>query len=224
MAVCATADRGRRPVERHACANDRCLTEHRENAARLLRRSGVSRLERWCASRSRGVRALREFRHAIPHARGTCPAEGIRSRRLGDRSHLLSRPRRRGESGLRLSAEPAWPVSESSPDQRRPRVVVLRIVMVVRACVAVLMLGLLAGSPGAAPVQGPPPRVIDITAERFEFWPTEVIVAEGEQVELRLRSEDTMHGFRIVGAGTNVLIPKRGNGYAVLMFTGSQTG
>jgi cytochrome c oxidase subunit II len=96
--------------------------------------------------------------------------------------------------------------------------------MVVRACVAVLMLGLLAGSPGAVPVQGPGPRVIDITAERFEFWPTEVIVAEGEQVELRLRSEDTMHGFRIVGAGTNVLIPKRGNGYAVLMFTGSQTG
>lgn len=96
--------------------------------------------------------------------------------------------------------------------------------MIVRACVAVLMLGLLAGSPGAAPVQGPSPRVIEITAERFEFWPTEVIVAEGEQVELRLRSEDTMHGFRIVGAGTNVLIPKRGNGYAVLMFTGNQVG
>ena len=51
-----------------------------------------------------------------------------------------------------------------------------------------------------------------------------MVVAEGEPVELRLRSEDTMHGFRIVGAGTNVLIPKRGNGYAVVVFTGSQPG
>lgn len=96
--------------------------------------------------------------------------------------------------------------------------------MCVRTLVLVLMLGLLAGSPGAAPTQGPSPRIVDITAERFEFWPTEVIVAEGEQVELRLRSEDTMHGFRIVGAGTNVLIPKRGKGYAVVKFTGRQAG
>ena len=96
--------------------------------------------------------------------------------------------------------------------------------MCVRTFVPVLMLGLLAGSPGAAPIQGPSPRIIDITAERFEFWPTQIIVAEGEQVELRLRSEDTMHGFRIVGAGTNVLIPKRGKGYAVVKFTGGQAG
>jgi cytochrome c oxidase subunit 2 len=103
-------------------------------------------------------------------------------------------------------------------------VVVLRIVMVVRACWAVLISALVAGSPGAAPIQGSGPRVVEITAERFEFWPTEIVVGEGEQVELRLRSEDTMHGFRIVGAGTNVLIPKRGHGYAVVMFKGTETG
>ena len=96
--------------------------------------------------------------------------------------------------------------------------------MCVRTFVPVLMLGLLAGSPGAAPTQGPSPRIIDITAERFEFWPTEVIVAEGEQVELRLRSEDTMHGFRIVGAGTNVVVPKRGKGRATARFTGTTPG
>jgi heme/copper-type cytochrome/quinol oxidase subunit 2 len=96
--------------------------------------------------------------------------------------------------------------------------------MPIRTLITVLMLSLLGGSPGAAPAQGTSPRVIDITAERFEFWPTEVMVAEGEEVELRIRSEDTMHGFRIIGAGTNVLIPKRGKGYAVVRFTGAQVG
>jgi heme/copper-type cytochrome/quinol oxidase subunit 2 len=62
------------------------------------------------------------------------------------------------------------------------------------------------------------------TLGRFEFWPSEITVAEGEEVELRIRSDDTMHGFRIVGAGTNVLVPKRGKGYAVARFTGRPPG
>jgi cytochrome c oxidase subunit 2 len=62
--------------------------------------------------------------------------------------------------------------------------------------------------------QAPPPQVIEITAERFEFWPSEVTVVEGQPVQLRLRSDDTMHGFRLLGQATNVLIPKRGKGYA----------
>ena len=95
--------------------------------------------------------------------------------------------------------------------------------MSVRALVALLMLSLLGGA-SAALSQATTPRVIDITAERFEFWPTEVVVAQGEEVELRIRSEDTMHGFRIVGANTNAVIPKRGKGYAVVKFTGAQTG
>jgi cytochrome c oxidase subunit II len=51
-----------------------------------------------------------------------------------------------------------------------------------------------------------------------------VIVQDGEEVELRLRSDDTVHGFRIVGMGTNLEIPKRGHGYAVTRFTGSGPG
>ena len=96
--------------------------------------------------------------------------------------------------------------------------------MFVRVLLASLLSFLAIGVPGAAPTQGQAPRVIEITAERFEFWPSEIRVAEGEEVELRLRSQDTLHGFRIVGAGTNVLIPKRGKGYAVARFTGSQPG
>ena len=96
--------------------------------------------------------------------------------------------------------------------------------MLPRVFLASLVSLLVTSAPGAAPTQGQTPRIIEITAERFEFWPSEIRIAEGEEVELRLRSQDTLHGFRIIGAGTNVLIPKRGKGYAVARFTGSQPG
>ena len=67
-------------------------------------------------------------------------------------------------------------------------------------------------------------RVIEVTAERFEFWPSEIHIAHNERVELRIRSNDTTHGFRIVGASVNVLIPKRGKGVAVAAFTGTSPG
>jgi len=90
----------------------------------------------------------------------------------------------------------------------------------------VLPLLLLAGTPSrsAGLGQAASPRVIEINAERFQFWPSRIVVNEGEEVELRLRSDDTIHGFRIVGFGTNLEIPKRGHGYAVTRFTGSRPG
>jgi heme/copper-type cytochrome/quinol oxidase subunit 2 len=89
-----------------------------------------------------------------------------------------------------------------------------------------LPLLLLGGTPSSSAglAQATSPRVIDINAERFQFWPSQVIVQEGEEVELRVRSDDTIHGFRIVGFGTNLEIPKRGHGYAVTRFTGSRPG
>lgn len=62
----------------------------------------------------------------------------------------------------------------------------------------------------AGPARSEPRRVIRISAERFAFTPSEIVVAAGEEVELRLKSDDTAHGFRIVGTGVNVVIPKRG--------------
>ena len=75
-----------------------------------------------------------------------------------------------------------------------------------------------------APGQAAPVRTIEITASRFEFWPSEIAIAEGEAVEFRITSEDTVHGFRIVGNGLNLIIPKRGKGVAVARFTGTQAG
>lgn len=72
--------------------------------------------------------------------------------------------------------------------------------------------------------QTPAPRVIEITAERFEFWPSEVTLVEGQPVEIRLRSDDTLHGFRLVGLATNVVIPKRGKGQASVTLPALEPG
>jgi len=94
-------------------------------------------------------------------------------------------------------------------------------------CVVVLFLAIIVTGTSASTAtraQSSTPRIIEVTAERFEFWPSEISVAEGEQVEFRIRSDDTMHGFRIVGAGTNVLVPKRGKGQVVARFTAATPG
>jgi heme/copper-type cytochrome/quinol oxidase subunit 2 len=61
-------------------------------------------------------------------------------------------------------------------------------------------------------------RVVDIVVERFSFTPSEFHVPAGVPVEIRLRSDDTDHGFRIVGTNVNVTIPKRGKGIATVVF------
>jgi cytochrome c oxidase subunit 2 len=79
-----------------------------------------------------------------------------------------------------------------------------------------------ASAPAAGQTAGR--RVVDVTAERFEFWPSEIALAEGEEIEIRLTSEDTAHGFRIVGTGTNVVVPKRGMGTIAVVFRAERAG
>ena len=61
-------------------------------------------------------------------------------------------------------------------------------------------------------------RVVRIVAERFSFTPSQITVPIGTTVELRVRSEDTAHGFRIIGGDVNVAVPKRRQGEAVVVF------
>jgi cytochrome c oxidase subunit 2 len=56
------------------------------------------------------------------------------------------------------------------------------------------------------------PRVIRVTAERFSFSPSRIVVDAGEAVELRIRSDDTAHGFRIGALDIQVTLQKRGHG------------
>ena len=68
---------------------------------------------------------------------------------------------------------------------------------------------------------GLPPRtvqVVEITAERFSFTPSEIHATAGVPLEIRLESEDTDHGFRIIGTKIDVRIPKRSKGQATVTF------
>ena len=84
----------------------------------------------------------------------------------------------------------------------------------------------LAGSPGvfARARSQQTAQVIDVTVERFSFSPSEFRVKAGAPVEIRLQSEDTDHGFRILGTDINVTIPKRGKGRITVKFQAPAAG
>lgn len=79
-----------------------------------------------------------------------------------------------------------------------------------------------AARPGAQ--AQPPPQVVEIDAERFAFTPSQVRVKADTPIEIRLRSDDTNHGFRILDTDVNVTIPKRGKGTATVTFTPPKAG
>jgi cytochrome c oxidase subunit 2 len=70
----------------------------------------------------------------------------------------------------------------------------------------------------------PPDRVIRLVAERFTFVPSRIKLKLGEVVELRIRSLDTDHGFRLQDTTVNVVIPKRGRGEVRVLFRAQRKG
>jgi cytochrome c oxidase subunit 2 len=78
--------------------------------------------------------------------------------------------------------------------------------------------------PTAATQDVRPTEVVRVVAERFTFTPARVRVKRGTRVEFRLRSEDTNHGFRILGTAVNVVIPKRGKGEVSVPFDAVEPG
>jgi cytochrome c oxidase subunit 2 len=96
--------------------------------------------------------------------------------------------------------------------------VVLMKKMVLAAALAAVVGGTL------APALQQKPQVVEIFVERFSFTPSEFRVKAGAPVEIRLRSDDTDHGFRIVGTDVNVSIPKRGRGVATVTFVPPEPG
>ena len=81
-----------------------------------------------------------------------------------------------------------------------------------------------AGVAGSSLVETQERQVVRIVAERFSFTPSEVTVPVGTTLELRVRSQDTMHGFRIVGQGVDIAVPKRRQGEAVVIFEATEVG
>ena len=89
-----------------------------------------------------------------------------------------------------------------------------------RSLVCALLLVLLAPPSGSSQDR----KVVRVTAERFTFTPSQIKVKRGTVIEFRLRSDDTNHGFRIVGSDAHVIIPKRGRGEATLVFHADTAG
>lgn len=91
----------------------------------------------------------------------------------------------------------------------------------VPALIGALLLG--AGI-AVAPSAGQERVVVPVLAERFSFTPSEIRIPVGVTLELRVRSDDTMHGFHIVGHGVNVAVPKRRQGEVVVEFDAREAG
>jgi len=62
---------------------------------------------------------------------------------------------------------------------------------------AVLLIVTTAGLAGRTLQPTDEPRVIAITAKRFEFIPKEITLKQGETVKLQLTTEDVTHGFLV---------------------------
>ena len=91
-----------------------------------------------------------------------------------------------------------------------------------RRSLLLALTGILAGSARAARTQEA--QVVEITVERFSFTPSEFRVKAGVPAKIQLRSDDTDHGFRILGTDINITIPKRGKGVATVIFQAPAAG
>jgi len=99
-------------------------------------------------------------------------------------------------------------------------VVLMRALIALSACLA--FVGAL--PPVQAPEHEPQVQMVDVSAERFTFTPSQIKTTVGTTLRIRLRSDDTTHGFHIVGTGASIEIPKRGNDAATVDFTPEHAG
>jgi cytochrome c oxidase subunit 2 len=102
------------------------------------------------------------------------------------------------------------------------------MVVLMRYLLGTFALVTFAGLTGAdAPVQNTAAdevQIVEITAERFSFTPSEVRTKAGTRLEIRLKSEDTAHGFHIVGSDVDIELPKRGRGIVTVSFVPKAVG
>ena len=73
-------------------------------------------------------------------------------------------------------------------------------------------------------LQATPTKIVKVSAERFAFTPSEIIVEKGTVIEFHLTSDDTDHGFRIIGTDVDVAIPKRRRGETIVRYTADTAG
>jgi cytochrome c oxidase subunit 2 len=74
------------------------------------------------------------------------------------------------------------------------------------------------------PAVPPAVQTVDVLAERFSFTPSEIKTTVGTTLQIRLESDDTSHGFRIIGTDVNIEIPKRARGTTTVTFNAEKAG
>jgi cytochrome c oxidase subunit II len=94
-----------------------------------------------------------------------------------------------------------------------------RLALAAAVAVAALVPAVRARGQGASQEQ-----VVEVTAERFTFQPSEIKTTVGTTLKIILKSDDTTHGFRLKGEGINLEIPKRGRGTVTATFTPAKAG
>jgi len=98
-------------------------------------------------------------------------------------------------------------------------VVLMRVMLAIVGCVIAGIVVVTARTSRDIAAQGEQrAQVVEITAERFSFTPSEIRVKAGTRLEIRLRSEDTAHGFRIIGTDIDLELAKRGRGVKTVTF------
>ncbi len=88
--------------------------------------------------------------------------------------------------------------------------------------ILLILVALVASGPQELNTAGP--RIVRVAAERFAFSPSEITVEKGTTIEFHLTSDDTDHGFRIVGTDVDAAIPKRRRGETIVKFVADTAG
>jgi cytochrome c oxidase subunit II len=95
------------------------------------------------------------------------------------------------------------------------------MVVLMRTFISIMLVMMLALVTNA---QAPTAKIIRVSAERFAYSPSEITVTKGTVLEFHLTSDDTDHGFRIIGTEVDVQIPKRRRGETVVKYTADTVG
>jgi cytochrome c oxidase subunit II len=101
------------------------------------------------------------------------------------------------------------------------------VLMAKRLSLTVVLLAGIVAAVGQAQEAQPAPaaeQMVDVLAERFSFSPSEIKTTVGTTLQIRLESDDTAHGFRIIGTDVNIEIPKRGRGTTTVTFKAEKAG
>jgi cytochrome c oxidase subunit 2 len=150
----------------------------------------------------------------VDQAKGTVEASAFRNAAVKPTSHA----RRKSYEELRQSVPQDADLRSTARRRFHQETFLIRIILL-------LILGATAAAAWASQLNGggEEVRTIEVIASRFKFEPSIISVAQGDRIQLRLRSADRDHRFAIKAFRVKALIPKTGEAVTVA-FVADRTG